>query len=85
MSEALVFASINPQYDNRLSMELPWKLQAQNMVRTCSYRFHGNSMNNFLSYFGLVDAWISASEKDLPVEQFVASILAYSLTNLSKI
>ena len=27
----------------------------------------GKSMNNLLSYFGLVDARISASEKDLPV------------------
>ena len=26
-------------------------------------------MNNFLSYYGLVDARISASEKDLPVIQ----------------
>ena len=67
LSEILIFASTNLQYDKRLSMELPWKLQAQNMVRTCSCRFHGNSMNNVLSYFGLVDAWISASEKDLPV------------------
>ena len=31
LSEAIIFASINPQYDNRLFMELPWKLQAQNM------------------------------------------------------
>ena len=39
----------------------------QNMGRTrCS--FHGNSMNNLLSYCGLVDARISASEKDLPVK-----------------
>ena len=53
MSEALIFTSINPQYDNRLFMELPWKLQAQNMGRTC---------------FGLVGARISASEKDLPVK-----------------
>ena len=42
----------------------------QNMGRTwaehaCS--FHGNSMNNLLSYCGLVDARISASEKHLPV------------------
>ena len=29
-----------------------------------------NSMNNLLSYFGLVDARISASEKDLPLQQF---------------
>jgi hypothetical protein len=34
LSEALIFASIKPQYDNRLFMELPWKLQAQNMGRT---------------------------------------------------
>ena len=31
------------------------------MYRTC------NSMNNLLSYCGLVDARVSASEKDLPV------------------
>ena len=35
------------------------------MGRTCSA--HGNSMNNLLSYCGLVDARISASEKALPV------------------
>ena len=35
-SEALILASTNPQYDKRLFMELPWKLQAQNMGRTCS-------------------------------------------------
>ena len=44
-SEALIFASINPQYDNRLFMELP------------------------LSYCGLIDAKIRASEKDLHVLQ----------------
>ena len=42
------------------------------MDRTCSthvlpmfyaYTFHGNSMNNLLSYCGLVDARIRASEK----------------------
>ena len=27
----------------------------------------GNSINNLLSYYGLADARISASEKDLPV------------------
>ena len=26
-SEALIFASTNPQYDKKLFMELPWKLQ----------------------------------------------------------
>ena len=77
LSEALIFASINPKYDNRLFMELPWKVQAQNMGRTCSAHvqlmfcvcsFHGNSMNNLLSYCGVVDARISVSEKKLPVK-----------------
>ena len=33
----------------------------------------GNSMNNLLSFCGLVDARISASEKDLPVTQTFSS------------
>ena len=69
-----------------------WKLQAQNMLRTCcihrlfktetkqnlctyttSYElaiimyWTRNSMNNLSSYFGLVDAKIWTSHKDLPV------------------
>ena len=32
-----------------------------------------NSMNNLLSYCGLVDARISASEKDLPVIPLLAT------------
>ena len=32
-----------------------------------SLEFSCNSMKNLLSYFGLVDGSISASEKDLPV------------------
>ena len=47
MSEAFIFASINPQYDKIV---------------------HGITMNNLLSYCGLIDARISASEKDLPVQ-----------------
>ena len=37
----------------------------QNMFCACS--FYGNSMKNLVSYCGLVDARISASEKDVPV------------------
>ena len=37
----------------------------QNMFCACS--FHGNFINNLLSYCGLVDENVSASEKDLPV------------------
>ena len=33
----------------------------------CACSFHGNSMNNMLSYCGLIDAKIRASDKDLPV------------------
>ena len=36
------------------------------MFRACS--FHGNSMNNLLSYCELIDAKIRASDKDLPVQ-----------------
>ena len=37
------------------------------LLMFCACSFHGNSLNNLLSYCGLVDARISASEKDLPV------------------
>ena len=43
-----------------------WQEHVLPMFWACS--FHGNSMNNFLSYCGLVVAKISASEKDLPVK-----------------
>ena len=33
----------------------------------CACTFHGNSMNNLLSYCGLVDGRIGDSEKDLLV------------------
>ena len=45
-SEALILASINPQYDKRLFMVIPWTI---------------------LSYCGLIEAKIKASDKDLPV------------------
>ena len=37
------------------------------LLVSCTCSFHGNSVNNLLSYCGLVDARISASEKCLPV------------------
>ena len=37
----------------------------------CAFSFHDNFMNNLLSYYGLVDARIRASEKDLPVISIV--------------
>ena len=38
LSDALILASTNPQYDNDCSLNYEfstWKLQAQNMSRTC--------------------------------------------------
>ena len=48
----------------------------------CACSFHGNSMNNLLSYCGLCDARISASEKDLPVPlyQYNGPVLKYKRT-----
>ena len=86
-SGALIFASVNPQYDERLFIELQEKYKVQNMLCTkivflffcfdiqnniCTQHvvnlyFLGNSMNNILSYCGLTDAKMRASEKDLPV------------------
>ena len=83
LSEALIFASTNPQYDIRLSIDLSVSERANYKLRTwgehvlpmfsqCSelvvfMYWIGKSMNNLLSYCGLVDTRISASEKDLPV------------------
>ena len=103
MSEAFILTSTKPQYDNvTIDCSLiyqfnTWKLQAQNMGRTCSAQklffvfimtfrtifahnmffpcselvvfmyWTGKSMNNHLSYCGLVDSRISASDKDLSV------------------
>ena len=98
MSEALILASTNPQYDNRLFIELQvqymkipssehqlgehvvylncsecqkWN-KKQFVYTKCSelvvFMFWTcNSMNNLLSYCGLVDAGISSSDKDLTV------------------
>ena len=94
LSEALIFASTNPKYDNRLFIELPVQYMkipnsehGENMRRTCcahklffafilasrtifvhNMYWTRNSMNNLLSYFGLVDATKCASDKDLPVQ-----------------
>ena len=83
-SEALILASVNPQYDMRLFIEFPEKYK----FRTCCVQklffcfdiqknictqhvlnlyFSGNSMNNLLSYCGLTDSRMRASDTDLPV------------------
>jgi len=84
MSEALILASTNPQYDHRLFIEL--RVQYMKIARfehvayTNWFFWHseqfmyttcfklGIFMDNLLSYYGLVDARISASDKDFPQE-----------------
>ena len=44
----------------------------QNMF--CACIFHGNSMDNLLSYCGWIDAKIRASDKDLPVSDSMPSV-----------
>ena len=56
-----------------MTTDCSWNYSEKYKPRTCSAHvlgcsFHGNSMNNLLSYCGLVNARISASEKDLPVQ-----------------
>ena len=49
------------QLNHNLTTDCWWNYNENYKRRTC------NSMNNLLSYCGLVDATISASEEDLPV------------------
>ena len=76
-SEALILASTNPQYDTRLFIELRVQYMkttsSEHVVYTNCFLFL-YSMNNLLSNFGLVDARIGDSEKDLPVYTLPMSI-----------
>ena len=102
LSEALIFASTNTQYDDRLFIELRVQymkipssehvvytncfvfvltlrtIYVHNMFSTCCeveifMYWTRDSMNNLLSYCGLVDTKIRASDKDLPVD-FLSSM-----------
>ena len=76
LSEAPIFAPTNPQYDNKLFIELWVQHMKKCNLRTCTELV---IQNNLLSYCGLVqgqatfscpwlvDARISAAEKDTPV------------------
>ena len=52
---------------DQINFLMLYVVNAVDKVNTKIDYCHGNSMNNLLSYCGLVDARISASEKDLPV------------------
>ena len=52
-------------------MKRTWAEHGKNMhvlPMFCACSFHGNSMNNLLSYCGLIDVKIRAFDKDLPVK-----------------
>ena len=67
MSEPLILASANPQYDNRLFIEL-W-VQCMK-IPSLEHVVNKNCTELVIQWticcHGLVDARISASEKDLP-------------------
>ena len=63
------------------------------MGRTClpmfyACNFQGNSVNNHLSYCGLIDAKIRASDKDLsvsePISVVIKDFLPYSFLQKSR-
>ena len=119
LSEEFLLASTNPQYDNRLFIDLPVQymkttssehgenilcsqiafcFDIQNNLCTqheLSLQFSCtelNLINNLLSYCGLVDARISTSEKDLPVQAnhhntltAMLSIITTTYVNLSQL
>ena len=72
LSEALIFASSNPQYDDRLFIELQvqyMKIPSSNLVRTCCVQklfltFRTIFIHNM---FSPCSAKRRASDKDLPV------------------
>ena len=74
LSEALIFASTNPQYDNRLFIELQvqyMKIPSSNLGRTCCVQklfltFRAIFVHNIIS---LCSAKRRASDRDLPVKE----------------
>ena len=76
LSEALIFASTNPQYDNRLFIELQvqyMKIPSSNLGRTCCVQklfltFRTIFVHNM---FSPCSAKRRASDKDLPVLKII--------------
>ena len=76
LSEALIFASTNPQYDDRLFIELQvqyMKIPSSNLGRTCCVQklfltFRTIFVHNM---FSPCSAKRRASDKDLPVQNAI--------------
>ena len=100
--EALILESVNPQYDDRLFIDLQLQYEKNKSSKhdvyknrflfwsskqflyttwqCCNMIWTRNSVNNLLSYCGLTDSRLSASEKDLVVStawnfSFMPSVL----------
>ena len=79
LSEALIFASTNPQYDDRLFIELQvqyMKIPSSNLGRTCCVQklfltFRTIFVHNM---FSPCSAKRRASDKDLPVKPFFEQV-----------
>ena len=66
VSEALILEPVNPQYDKRLFIEFTEKYK----FRTCCVQIlvrMSKQKHNLLSYCGLTDWRMRASDTDLPV------------------
>ena len=74
VSEALILKSVNPQYGDNLLIDLQLQYKKNTSSEHVEYKKNSkhflyttcNSMNNLLSYCGLTDARMRASEKKLP-------------------
>ena len=51
-----------------MTKDCSWNYRENYKLRTLAEHVHGNSMNNQLSYCGLIDAKTIASDKYLPVQ-----------------
>jgi hypothetical protein len=49
-----------------MTKDCSWNYHENYKLRTWAFSVHGNSTNNLLSYCGLIDAKIRATDKDLP-------------------
>jgi len=72
LSDALIFASTNPQYDDRLTIELQvqyMKITSSNLGRTCCVQKLFLTFRTFFVHnmFSPCSAKRRASDKDLPV------------------
>jgi hypothetical protein len=75
LSEALIFASTNPQYDDRLFIELQvqyMKIPSSNLGRTCCVKKLFLTFKKFFVHnmFSPCSAKRRASDKDLPVQKW---------------